>query len=26
MYAFDTQIMVVIGKDWTDPAAQSARR
>jgi len=26
MYAFDTPIMVVIGKDWTDPAAQSARR
>ncbi|HEY5516648.1 MAG TPA: LCP family protein [Coriobacteriia bacterium] len=26
MYAFDTQVMVVIGKDWTDPAAQSARR
>ena len=25
MYAFDTQVMVVIGKDWTDPAA-SARR
>jgi hypothetical protein len=26
MYAFDTQVMVVIGKDWKDPATQSARR
>jgi hypothetical protein len=26
MYAFETQVMVVIGKDWKDPATQSARR
>jgi LCP family protein required for cell wall assembly len=26
MYAFDTQVMVVIGKDWKDPATQSVRR
>jgi hypothetical protein len=26
MYAFSTQVMVVIGKDWKDPATQSVRR
>jgi len=26
MYAFDTQVMVVIGKDWKDPATSSVRR
>lgn len=25
MYAFDTPVMVVIGKDWKDPAAQARR-
>lgn len=26
MYAFNTPVMVVIGKDWKDPAARDARR
>ena len=26
MYAFNTPVMVVIGKDWKDPAAQDVRR
>lgn len=26
MYAFKTPVMVVIGKDWKDPAAQTVRR
>jgi len=26
MYSFKTQVMVVVGKDWTDPAAATARR
>ena len=26
MFSFKTQVMVVVGKDWTDPAAATARR